>query len=63
VEVAVNRMLSRGVGRLPVVRKEAPTRLVGYLSRTSLLSTRLRAVHQETVREDGWFSRTPARRP
>jgi H+/Cl- antiporter ClcA len=60
VEVAVNRMLSRGVGRLLVVRKETPTLLVGYLSRTSLLSARLRAVHQETVRENGWFSRNPA---
>ena len=63
VAEAVNRMLSRGIGRLPVVRREEPTQLIGYLSRTSLLSARLRTVHQETVRENGWLSGDPPQRP
>jgi H+/Cl- antiporter ClcA len=55
VTEAVNRMLAKGVGRLPIVDRVDPTKLVGYVSRTSLLSTRLRSLHQETIREDGWL--------
>lgn len=55
VHDAVARMLTHGVGRLPVVSRADAGRLVGYLSRTHLLSTRLRAVHHETVRDDGWL--------
>lgn len=57
VAEAVNRMLAKGVGRLPVVDRADPGKLVGYVGRTSLLSTRLRSLHQETVREDGWLRR------
>lgn len=57
VAEAVNRMLAKGVGRLPVVDRVDPRKLVGYVGRTSLLSTRLRSLHQETVREDGWLRR------
>ena len=57
VAEAVNRMLAKGVGRLPVVDRADPCKLVGFVGRTSLLSTRLRSLHQETVREDGWLRR------
>jgi CBS domain-containing protein len=56
VHDAVARMLAHGVGRLPVVGKADPKSLVGYLSRTNLLSIRLKKHQQETEREDGWFS-------
>ncbi len=52
---AVARMLSQEVGRLPVVSRRNPRELVGYLGRANLLSARLTALRQETVRERGWF--------
>lgn len=52
---AVARMITHGVGRLPVVNSNEPRKLIGYLSRTSLLSTRLRSLQQENVREKGWL--------
>jgi len=55
VSDVVARMLSHGVGRLPVVERANPRKLIGYLSRTSLLSTRLSVVHEESEREDGWI--------
>jgi len=55
VHHAVAQMLTHGVGRLPVVHRDEPRKLIGYLSRTSLLSARLRNLRQETVREKGWL--------
>jgi len=52
----VARMLSHNIGRLPVVSREDPKKLVGYLSRTSLLSARLASIKDETVRDAGWYS-------
>jgi CBS domain-containing protein len=52
---AVVSMLTHGIGRLPVVRRDNPGKLAGYLSRTSLLATRLRALTRETKREPGWL--------
>ena len=56
VHDAVARMLAHGVGRLPVVGRADPKSLVGYMSRTHLLSIRLKQHRQETVREKGWLS-------
>lgn len=53
---AVARMLRHGIGRLPVISRENPTKVIGYLSRTSLLSARLRKLQQETIREKGWLA-------
>jgi H+/Cl- antiporter ClcA len=55
VSDVVARMLSHGVGRLPVVSRQNPRKLIGYLSRTTLLSTRLSVVHEESKRDDGWI--------
>jgi predicted transcriptional regulator len=55
VHDAVARMLAYGVGRLLVVSRANPKCLAGYVSRTNLLSIRLKAHRQETEREDGWF--------
>jgi CIC family chloride channel protein len=57
VDEAVRRMFTHSVGRMPVVSREDPTRLVGYLSRSSLLSARLLASSQEHTREQGWLKR------
>jgi CBS domain-containing protein len=56
VHDAVARMLAHGVGRLPVVNRTDPKKLVGYICRTNLLSIRLKAHRQETEREAGWLS-------
>ena len=57
VHEAVARMLTHGIGRLLVVNRADPKKLIGYVSRTHLLSTRFRQVQQEQVREDGWIKK------
>jgi chloride channel protein, CIC family len=59
---AAAKMLRRNVGRLPVVEREQPTRVVGYLGRHGIMSARLRRLDEEHIRELGWaqrFSRRP----
>jgi CBS domain-containing protein len=50
---AVARMLKRGIGRLPVVDRDEPTRIVGYLGRADILAARSRRHEEEEVRERG----------
>ena len=52
---AATRMLQRNIGRLPVVERMDPTRLVGYLGRSGVLEARLRVLEEEHVREQGWW--------
>jgi CBS domain-containing protein len=51
---AVARMLKNEIGRLPVVSRDDPRRLVGYLGRTGLLEARLRKMQEEEFRERRW---------
>jgi CBS domain-containing protein len=51
LHVALSKMLDRDIGRLPVVDREDPTRLVGYLGRAALLSARKRLHEEENIRE------------
>ncbi|HTY41680.1 MAG TPA: chloride channel protein [Thermoanaerobaculia bacterium] len=53
VRDAVERMLSHDIGRLPVVAREDPTRLVGYLGRSGVVAARHRLLEEEHVRERG----------
>ena len=55
---AAEKMLRRGIGRLPVVDAKAPTRLVGYLGRTPILEARQRRLTEESVVETGWLGRS-----
>lgn len=57
LQEALNRMLQHDVGRLPVVNRNDPGRLVGYLTRSNLLSAWTRQIEEEAVREHGWFAR------
>jgi CIC family chloride channel protein len=50
---AVTKMLRNDIGRLPVVTREDPRRLVGYLGRASVMAARLRRHDEEYVREQG----------
>ena len=49
---AVSRMLKQDVGRLLVVEKENPSKLVGYLGRAHILSSRLKQIEDESVYEE-----------
>jgi CIC family chloride channel protein len=50
---AVSKMLKNDIGRLPVVDRDAPRRVVGYLGRADILAARLRGHEEEEVRESG----------
>jgi len=50
---AVTKMLRNDIGRLPVVSRDDPRRLLGYLGRASVMAARLRRLEEEHVREQG----------
>ncbi|MFN8597491.1 MAG: chloride channel protein [Anaerolineae bacterium] len=57
VHAAINRMLQYDIGRLPVVNRENPRQMVGYLGRSSVMQARLYRLEEEHVREPGWLTR------
>ncbi len=54
LHTAVDRMLRRGVGRLPVVSRDDPGCLEGYLGRTGVMEARQRQLNEEDLREQSW---------
>jgi H+/Cl- antiporter ClcA len=54
---ASTKMLRHNIGRLPVVERENPRRVIGYLGRPGILSARLRRLEEEHVREPGWMGK------
>ena len=52
---ALHRMLRYNIGRLPVVERGATSKLVGYLNRSSILSSWTRQIEEENLREHGWI--------
>jgi CIC family chloride channel protein len=61
VQQALDKMLKHNIGRLPVVSRENPTELIGYIGRASILAARHKVLHEETIREEGWLSRLQMR--
>ena len=59
---ALFRMLRRDIGRLPVVSREDPGQMLGYLNRRGILSAWTRQMHEEGVREHGWLRRVYGRK-
>ncbi len=53
LQIALERMLAHGIGRLPVVQRADPTRIAGYLGRAAILSARMKVYQEEQVREPG----------
>jgi len=49
----VRRMLENDIGRLPIVEREDPKKLVGYLGRSGVMAARVRTFEEEHVRERG----------
>jgi H+/Cl- antiporter ClcA/CBS domain-containing protein len=50
-------MAQHTIGRLLVVDRADPTRLVGYLGRNELINARSRLLDDEHIRETGWMQR------
>jgi len=50
---AIAKLLRHNIGRLPVVERSAPKKVVGYLGRAGILAARQRYHHEEDVRERG----------
>ena len=53
LQTAVEKMAARRVGRLPVVRRDEPGKIEGYLGRTGLIEAWVQRLHEEEVRETG----------
>jgi CIC family chloride channel protein len=49
------KMLRGNIGRLPVVERKDPRKVVGYLGRPGIMAARLRRLDEEHVREPGWI--------
>jgi CIC family chloride channel protein len=50
---AITKMLNNDVGRLPVVERSNPRRILGYLGRTNIMAARVRNIEEESVRARG----------
>lgn len=50
---AINKMLKNDVGRLPVVDRQNPRLILGYLGRANVMAARSRHIDEEHVRERG----------
>jgi chloride channel protein, CIC family len=55
LSTAVARMLRQDLGRLPVVSREDPNRVIGYLGRSQVMAARTRRLQEEYVRDPGWI--------
>lgn len=54
---ALTRMLRNDIGRLPVISREDSHHLVGYVSRSSVMSAWGRHLDDESLREHGWIKK------
>ncbi len=52
---AMLKMLRGNFGRLPVVDRREPTKLIGYLGRSAILQARRQRLEEEHLREPGWL--------
>ncbi|MCC6823863.1 MAG: chloride channel protein [Verrucomicrobia subdivision 3 bacterium] len=53
LHAALTKMLSRDVGRLPVVERDNHSRVVGYLGRAAILSARMKLHEEENILQRG----------
>jgi chloride channel protein, CIC family len=52
---AVTKMLENNIGRLPVVDREDPREMVGYINRANVMGSWRAHLHEESVRDHGWL--------
>jgi H+/Cl- antiporter ClcA/CBS domain-containing protein len=53
---ALHRMLQYDIGRLPVVERGNPSKMVGLFDRSTLLNAWTHQIEEENVREHGWLA-------
>jgi len=63
LDAALAKMLIRDVGRLPVVERNDPSKVVGYLGRAAILSARMNLHEEENLLQKGWASQHPRIKP
>jgi CIC family chloride channel protein len=56
LEDAVDKMIGHGIGRLPVVERGHPTKLLGYLGRKGIAEAWEGLRDEDQVREAGWIT-------
>jgi H+/Cl- antiporter ClcA len=56
LEEAVDKMLGNGIGRLPVVERAHPTKLLGYLGRKGIADAWEDLREEDQLREAGWLT-------
>jgi len=56
LEEATAKMIEHDIGRLPVVDREDPRRLVGLLGRAGVMAVWLHSTREEQLRDSGWLS-------
>ena len=56
LEEATAKMIAHDIGRLPVVDRDDPSRLVGLLGRAGVMAVWLHASRDEHARDSGWLS-------
>jgi CIC family chloride channel protein len=61
VDEALDKMVRHDIGRLPVVERHNPTRLLGYLGRTGIANSWRWVVEEEQIQNTGWLSRARPR--
>jgi CBS domain-containing protein len=52
---AVTKMLENNIGRLPVVERKDAEKMVGYINRANVMGSWRGHLHEESVREHGWW--------
>jgi chloride channel protein, CIC family len=57
LEEATGKMIAHDIGRLPVVDRDDPRRLVGLLGRAGVMAVWLHATRDEHARDSGWLTR------
>ena len=60
---ALTRMLRNQCGRLPVVARDNPKKIVGYLGRAALLEARSRRLQEDQEPQPGWFKKAEGEKP
>jgi H+/Cl- antiporter ClcA/CBS domain-containing protein len=59
LQEAIDKMVVRNIGRMPVVERSDPGRVVGYLGRAEILAARVRLHAEENLRESGLHGYAP----
>jgi CBS domain-containing protein len=52
---AIDKMIRNDIGRLPVVGRDNPRQVLGYLGRAAVMTARAHRMKEEHEREPGWL--------